>query len=195
MAARTFPTVGVSPIDVYTLDDRPGIYCEQVVTLPSTTEVMGVKVVAAPTMISGGNYIALDVRVTTAGTAGTWASAIYAKMTQGATKNISGYLCAAEFELTNTVAIPSDMAVLVLDCTVSYTGTPAACIPYIMCRDYGSTDADVFARFYDHTKATTDGTKLVSSLSDTFETNVDIALAMMYGTTKFWLLGSTTTPA
>lgn len=193
--ARTFPTVGVSPIDAYNTDDRPSAYFEQVVTLPDTSEVRNVYILGTPTMISGGNYIALDVRVVTAGTAGTWASAIYAKMTQGATKNINGYLCAAEFELTNTVASPSNMAVIVLDCTVSYTGTPAVCIPYIMCRDYGSTDADVFARFYDHTKATTDGTKLVSSLSNTFETNVDIALAMMYGTTKFWLLGSTTTPA
>ena len=193
--ARTFPTVGVSPIDVYNVDDRSSAYFEHVVTAPDTSEFRNVYIVSTPTMISGANYMALDVRVTTAGTAGTWASAIYAKITQGATKNINGYLCAAEFELSNSVAIPSDMAVLVLNATVSYTGTPAACIPYIMCRDYGSTDADIFARFFDHTKATTDGSKLISSVSDTFETNVDIALAMMYGTTKFWLLGSTTTPA
>lgn len=193
--ARTFPTCGVSPIDAYVTDDRPCAYFEHIVTLPSTAEVRAVYVVATPTMISGGNYIGFDVRVTTAGTAGTWASAIYAKMTQGTTKNVNGYLCAAEFELANAVVNPSNMAVLVLNCSVSYTGTPPAAVPYIMCRDYGSTDADVFARFLDHTKATTDGTKLISSTTGTFETNVDIALAMMYGTTKFWLLGSTTTPA
>lgn len=192
--ARTFPTIGVSPCDFYVTVARPAGYFEQVVTLPSTAEVRAVYIVGTPTMISGGNYIGLDVRVTPAGTAGTWASAIYAKMTEGATKHINGYLCAAEFELSNAAPSPSNMAVLVLNATVSYTGTPPACIPYIMCRDYGSTDADIFVRFMDHTKATTDGTKLVTSTAGGFESNVDIAVSCMYGTTKFWLLGSTTTP-
>jgi hypothetical protein len=145
MAERTLPTAGVSPIDVYNTAVRPGAYFEHVVT-DDGTERHNVEVVSTPTMASGGNYVGLNVVVTTAGTAAAWVSGIYSKVIQGATKNVNGYLCAAEFEMVNSAANESANFVIVLNS--SNTGAnPSSNKAYIALRDYG-TAANANAVFW-----------------------------------------------
>jgi len=134
--ARTFPTAGVSPIDVYNTQVRPGAYFEHVVT-DDGTERHNVEVVSTPTMASAGNYVGLNVVVTTAGTAASWVSGIYSKVVQGSTKNVNGYLCAAEFELTNSAANESANFVIVLNST-NTGANPSGQKAYIALRDYGT---------------------------------------------------------
>jgi len=136
--ARTFPTVGVSPIDVYNVDDRPCAYFEQVITLPDTTQVDAVKVVGTPTMIASSQYVGIESAVAPVGTSGAWAASIFAKMTQDSTKRITGYLCAGEFELNNSAPLASAMACLVLNWNNSATDAVGGNQAYIILRDYSS---------------------------------------------------------
>jgi len=135
--ARTFPTAGQSPIDAYNTQVRPSVYIEHVVT-DDGTERHNVELVSTATMASGGNYVNLNITTTTAGTAAAWVSGIYSKITQGSTKNVNGYFCAAEFELVNSAANESANFVLVLNASNSGANVSGQSA-FIAFREYGST--------------------------------------------------------
>ncbi len=182
--ARTFPTVGVSPIDAYSTDVRPTAYFEHVIT-DDGTERHNVELVATPTMISGGNYVNLNVVTTLAGTAAAWVSSIYAKIIQGTTKRVNGYLCAAELEVINTNTNVSDWFVLVLNGNSTTNGQHSA---YIACRSYGTA---VLGNLFwlDDTIEAAVGTKSASSL---FSTNVATVathhIKVMIGATAYFIM-------
>lgn len=191
--ARTFPSAGVSPCDYYNVDDRSTAYFEHVVTAPDTTEFRNVYAVSTVTLISGANYIGVDSRVTTAGTAGAWVSALYCKVTQGSTKNVNGYLCAAEFELTNSAANVSDWFVIVLNASNSgaQQGSHSS---YIALRDYGSTDIQSLLWVStDHTIGTKSDTALMTTFAD--GAHISHAIRIIAGATPYWILCSSQAPS
>ena len=167
MAARTLPTAGVSPIDVYSTAVRPCAYFEHTVT-DDGTERHAMEIVSTATMASAGNYAGLNIVVTTAGTAASWVSGLFCKVVQGSTKNVNGYLCAAEFEMTNSAANESSNFVIVLNS--SNTGVnPSGHKAYIALRDYGTAAlANAFLWLGDEIE-TAVGTKSATAL---FSTNV-----------------------
>lgn len=191
MTARTLPTAGVSPIDVYNTAVRPGGYFEHVVT-DDGTERHNVEMVSTPTMASAGNYVNLNVTTTTAGTAAAWVSSIYAKITQGSTKNVNGYFCAAELELVNSAANVSDNFVLVLNYQNNGSGRGSH-ESYIALRDYGSLAANSLLWIGDSTIGSNVTTSLVStSTSDVTATH---CVRFLVGSTPLWFICSSAGPA
>lgn len=91
---------------------------------------------------AGKSVVAQNIVLTTTGTAGMWASAIYAKVVEGTTKNVNGYISAAEFEVAvaGTYA-PSSIQILSLNSTVTNGSMKSGSgMAYIGLHDYG-TDA------------------------------------------------------
>lgn len=195
--ARTFPTVGISPIDAYVTDDRPCAYFEQVLTLPDTTEVNTVKIVGTPTMISASSFSALRVEAAPVGTTGGWAAGIYVKITQDSTKRISGYLCPGEFELINAAANASAMAVLTLNWNNSATspGAPGGSTQaYIQLRDYSSgTPCSALFEFTDITVGSADATSLICAMGNA--TTASHVIRITVKNTPYWILMDSTPPA
>lgn len=189
--ARTFPTAGLSPIDVYNTQVRPGVYVEHVVT-DDGTERHSVELVSTATMASGGNYVNLNVVTTTGGTAGSWVSSIYAKITQGTTKNVNGYFCAAEFEIVNGAANVSDNFCLVLNYQNNGSGRGSH-ESYIAIRDYGSLAATSLLWIADSTI----GTNVTTSLMSTSTSDVTVTHCVRFyaGSTPYWFLVSSAGPA
>jgi len=147
------------------------------------------------TLSSGDSMVGLNVAVTPTGTAGMWVSAIFAKVTQGTTKHVNGYLCAAELELNITGTYnPSDWAVLVLNSGDNNTGGQVHS-SYILFRDYGTSEPEQVFRFYDASVGTTNGTSLFSSASAGWEDNCTHTMRIMVGTTPYWILLSNVTTA
>jgi len=180
---RTLPTAGMSPIDVYSTAVRPCGYFEHVFT-DDGTERHTIEIVSTATMASGGNYAGLNIAVTTAGTAATWVSPLYCKVTQGTTKNVNGYLCAAEFEVVNGAANVSDNFVLVLNYQNNGSGHGSH-ESYIALRDYGSLAANSFLWIADATVASGDATALVSSKTSAA---VSHTLRIIVGSTNYWIM-------
>lgn len=79
------------------------------------TEAHGLDVVSVGELSSGDNLVGVNSVLTPTGTAGTWASAVYGKVVQGATKTVNGYISGGEFEVADTNAAPSEVHTLVLD--------------------------------------------------------------------------------
>ena len=159
-------------------------------------ELHGVDVAYTGTQASGGNLVALNVAHTTAGTAGTWSGAVYAKITQGTTKNVTGYLTAAEFEVVNSCATSGMWWVLTLN--ANNKAAAQAGSGYIVLRDYGSTPTNVFLSLYDQTSFDTTSAKtslLFTKASPTIA-EINVAIRCTYDTagTPFWLLGTRTAP-
>lgn len=156
-----------------------------------TGEVHGLEVAFTGTLSSGDAIIGGNFAVTTAGTAGMWASGIYAKVVQGATKNVSGYLCAAEFELQNTAALSSDNAVLVLTSSSAVTGG-ITCVPYIMLREYGgvTTPGDALVRIFgDAGQTGTTNANILWSTVTSAKTNTH-TIRIMVGSTPYYIMCS-----
>lgn len=159
------------------------------------TALKAFSIVNTATNISGAEMISLDVRQTIAGSAGSWNTAAFFQITESATKHVSGYFCAAEFEVVNDCKTASTWGVLVLNSISKYFAGPSA---YIILRDYGSTACLAFASFIDIADATTVAAgKILSGLSGGKETTCNVALRCSFGVggTPFWLLGTTTAPA
>ena len=165
--ARTLPTAGVSPIDVYSTAVRPCAYFEHTVT-DDGTERHAVEIVSTATMASAGSYVGLNIVTTTAGTAASWVAPLYCKVVQGSTKNVNGYLCAAEFELSNTAANESANFVIVLNSTNSGANASGE-KAYIALRDYGTATNAMAAFWLGPEIETAVGTKSATAL---FSTNV-----------------------
>jgi hypothetical protein len=95
---------------------------------------------ASGALLSGKGLVAQNIVLTTKGTAGSWACGLYVKIVEGTTKNVNGYLNAAEFELSVAGTYnPSDMCVLALNSTLTNTAMSNCSHPaYIYLRDYGT---------------------------------------------------------
>lgn len=189
---RTFPTAGLSPIDVYNTAVRPSGYFEHVVT-DDGTERHNIELVAVPTMASGGNYVNLNLVTTTAGAAATWVASLYAKVVQGSIKNVNGYFCAAELELVNSAANVSDNFVLVLN----YQNNGAqrgSHESYIALRNYGSLAANSLFWFGEASLlGTVSATTLVSTSADKAATH--LIRCMLPDGTVLRLLATTAAPS
>lgn len=135
---------------------------------------------------SGDSMVGGNFAVTPTGTAATWVSGIYAKVTQGATKAVNGYISAAEFEVVNSADSVSDWFLLVLNASNSgaQQGSHSS---YIALRDYGSTDIQSFLW------VSTDFT-IGSSATDLIATKTSAAvshvLRIIVGSTPYWIMVS-----
>jgi hypothetical protein len=139
--------------------------------------------------------VSLNVAHTTAGTAGSWAAAVYAKITQGTTKNVNGYLTAGEFEVINTNTNPSDWFVVTLNANSTNLGSHSS---FLALRNYGT--AVLNSLFWVGDAALIDATGpssdvLVSTLGAGKETTVSHAVRFIADGTPYWLLASSTAPA
>jgi hypothetical protein len=155
-------------------------------------------IVNTGTLSSGDSLVGLNIVTTAAGTAGSWVSGLYVKTVQ-ASKMVNGYICAAEIELQSTAAGASDNAVLVLNSTRNHTGSPPACDPYIMLREYGTTYGNVFVRIFGDTgQGATNAVNaalLVSQAKAAHEADCDVVIRCMVGSTPVWLLATTVAPS
>lgn len=150
-----------------------------------------VSVVSSGTLASGAGLVGVNIAVTTAGTAGTWVSGIYAKVTQGATKNVNGYLCGAEFEVINTANNVSDNFVLVLNSNNS-GGQRGQHESYIALRSYGSLAANSFLWIEDQTIGTNNTAVLISSTGAKTHSH---SIRIIVDDTAYWLMVTSTGPA
>jgi hypothetical protein len=158
-----------------------------------TGEEHAASIAMGGTLSSGDSMVGLNIAVTTAGTAGQWVSALYAKVVQGATKNVNGYLCAAEFEVTNSADNISAWFVMVLNAgnSGSTSGSNSA---YVALREYGSTPVPNLFWFAENAI----GTKSDTSLLTTFADGAHISHAIRCSTgnqVPLWILCSTQVPS
>lgn len=159
-----------------------------------TGEDYGISVTYGGTLSSADSVVGVNVAITTAGTAGTWVSGIYAKVTQGTTQNVSGYICGAEFEVINTCAAPSHLSCLVLDANNS--GGASEFGSYIDLRDYGTNEPPLFL-WAPEMDASTHGAggdaKIWSTVAS--DSPCDRKLAIRVGTTAYWIMCTTEKPS
>jgi len=142
------------------------------------------------TLSSGDSMVGINSRVTTAGSAATWVSGIYAKVTQGSTKNVNGYISGAEFEVINSADNVSDWFPLVLNANNSgaQVGSHSS---YIGLRDYGSTKIQSLLWIEDQTIGTLSATSLVSTTNDEAASHV---LRIIIDDTPYWILLTSAVP-
>ena len=195
--ARTFPTAGVSPIDVYNTQVRPGAYIEHVVTLAGA-EVHGMEIVGTPTMtIAADSYVALNIATTPAGVLGTWVSSIFAKVTQSV-ESVDGYICAAEFEVNKSGSITNRVyGVIVLNNGNNIAGSQSSSA-FILCREYGSNVLNALVKFGDNASysATASTAVAVSAAADGAATHKVRFITTIAGVaTPMWFLATTVAPA
>ena len=134
-------------------------------------EEHGTSLAVAGVLSSGDSLVGLNVAVTPTGTAGSWVSGIYAKVTQGSTKAVNGYISGAELEVINTADNVSDNFVLVLNSNSSgnQRGQHES---YIALRSYGTKAANSFIWIEDQTiGADNDVTSLIAANNPTAATH------------------------
>lgn len=142
---------------------------------------------------SGDMMVAANFICTPTGTAASWCSGIYAKVVEGTTKSVNGYLCAAELELIIGAGDynPSDCAVLVLNAQINNVNLANISHPaYVYLREYGASAMPNLFWFADQTVGTNSEAVLLSTL------NADQAashtIKFLVGTTPYWILCTTT---
>jgi hypothetical protein len=165
------------------------VHCKSL-TLGGGTSVSGEvhvsDIAASGALSSSSGLVGQNVVLTTQGTAGAWASALYAKVTEGTTKNVNGYLCAAEFELAIAGTYnASDAAVLVLNSTMTNSGGAISHPAYIYIREYGTKLMDNLLWFGDASIGTTSKTTLLSTTADLAATHT---IKVLIGATPVWIL-------
>jgi len=147
-------------------------------------------------LTSGLYLVAQNIVLTTAGTAGSWACGLYVKTVEGTTKNVNGYLNAAEFELSVAGTYsPSDMCVLALNSTLTNTAMANCSHPaYIFLRDYGTaggaalgaTSMNNLFWFGDQTiGADNDATSLLAANSIAISTHT---IRFLIGNTPYYIM-------
>ena len=148
-------------------------------------------------MYALGNYAALSILTTPAGTLGTWASSMFVKTSQ-TVNSIDGYICAAEFEVHKTGSYTNrDYAVLVLNNANSIAGAQSSSA-FIVCHEYGTNVLNALVKFAENAQysATASSTALVSVSTDTTSTRRVRFVATVAGVaTNMWFLATTTAPA
>lgn len=143
------------------------------------------------TLSSGDGMVGLNVAVTPSGTAAAWVSGIYAKVTQGATKAVNGYISAAELEVINAAANVSDWFVLVLNAQ-NNGANQGSHSSYIALRDYGSLDIASLLWVGDHSIGTNDTAVLMSSTGAKTHSH---SIRFIVGSTPYWIMCTSTGPA
>jgi len=145
---------------------------------------------------SGDSMVAGNFAVTPTGTGATWASGLFAKVTQGTTKAVNGYFSGGEFEC-NVGAMSSnlsDFGVLVLNWNSAATSSMGNVThgAYMLLRDYGTQPIGCFASFIDASLGTKSDTSIVTTIGTTSSTN---AVRIQIGTTYYWLLATSVAPS
>jgi len=157
-----------------------------------TSEAHAVDQAVTGSVASGGGIVAHNIKLTTSGTAGAWAAGLFVNVTQGTTKNINGYLTAAEFEVKNSNTNVSDWFVITLN---SWSTTLGSHSSYIALRDYGTTKIQSFLWVStDHTIGTDSDTALFTSTADDAAATSH-ALRIIVGGTPYWILCTNQTPS
>lgn len=187
--ARTFPTIGQSPIDAYTTGRVPASYFEFAGTITTGQEWHGNEIVAAPVLTSGSSYVGQNIVVTATGTSGSWVSGSFTKVAiNPATFIAGGYVSAAEFELAISGTLQTcDFGVIVLDGAQSNTFSPT--MPrgaFILVNDWGATEIPNFVRL----SSTSVGSADTSLFATKSGATVSHTLKMMVGTTSYWIMVS-----
>ena len=136
-------------------------------------------------LISGSGLVGQNIVLTTKGTAGSWACGLYVKIIEGTTKNVNGYLNAAEFELVIAGSYnASDACVIALNSTISNTGGAISHPAYIYIREYGTKLMHNLFWFGD--AAIGSGkTTLLSTAGDLATTHT---IKVLIGDTPVWIL-------
>jgi hypothetical protein len=146
---------------------------------------------ASGVLASGKGLVGQNIVLTTLGTAGSWACGLYVKIVQGSTKNVNGYLNAAEFELVSSCVNASDFCVIALNSSVTASSCQDPAFIYI--RDYGTLglNNNLFWFGPEITIGSGSATALVTTATDHTAThNIKIKV----GSTVMWLLATTTAP-
>lgn len=141
--------------------------------------------IGSPSIALGANdQVGTGVQLNTNGAGRNWAAGIFANITQGTTKNVSGYLTAAEFEVKlSAVSNMSEWSVMTLNSWDN--NTVGSYRTYIWLRDYGSLAMNSLLRFSDASVATTTKGALLSTTADLASTHV---IRVLFGTTPIWIL-------
>jgi hypothetical protein len=170
-------------------------------TTPAT-EDHAIEINHTGTQISAGGCVGLNIVETTAGTAGAWSCGIYAKVVEGTTKNVNGYLNAAEFELSVAGTYnPSDMCVMALNSTITNTAMANCSHPaYIYLRDYGtdggtyggSTSMKNLFWFGDQTISGSDQDAAALLAPNTIATSTH-TIRFLIGSTPYYIMCANTT--
>jgi hypothetical protein len=136
--------------------------------------------------IGAGNQVGNAMLVTTNGSGRTWAAGSYTQIQQGSVKNVTGYITAAEFEVTlAAVANVSEWAVITLNSSDS--NAIGSYRSFIWLREYGSMKMNSLLRFGEteyNSIAATDKTTLLSTAGDLATTHT---IRCMVGTTPIWI--------
>jgi len=159
-----------------------------------TTEKHAVDISVTGSTASGGSVVGLNIVATTSGTAATWAAGLFARITEGATKNVNGYLCAAEFELNVGAGAynPSDCGVLVLNSWIDNVNYGNISHPaYIHLREYGVSKMTNLLWFGDAVIGTTSKATLLSTSADLAASHT---IKILVGATPLWILCNATGP-
>jgi len=164
------------------------------------TELRAVDIAQTATHISGSTMVALNVAQTIAGTAGTWSSAVFAKVTQGASAaGVSGYVSAAEFEtnMDQTSGTPQWYVLSLNANGDEASGLRHAKSAYVALWDYGDVKLGNLFHFASLgvVPATASTTAIVSKLGAGKETTCDAAVKFDVAGVPYWFLCSTTAPA
>ncbi len=154
-----------------------------------TGEEHGLDVTVSGTLSSGDGLVGANLITTLSGTAGAWGCSLFAKVIQGSTKSIDGYLNAAEFELINSAANASAMAVITLNWNNSATspGAPGGSTQaYIQLREYSSgTPCSNLFEFTDVTIGSASATVLITPRT---ASAVSHGIKMTVKNTPYWIM-------
>jgi hypothetical protein len=147
--------------------------------------------IGSPSIALGAtDQVGTGVQLNTNGIGRNWAAGIFANITQGTTKNVTGYLTAAEFEVKlSAVTNMSEWSVMTLN---SWDNNAVGSYrTYIWLRDYGSLAMNSLLRFSDAVVATTTKSALLSTSGDLASSHT---IRVLFGTTPIWILCNSTGP-
>ena len=146
---------------------------------------------------SDDSMVGLNVAVTPSGTLGTWASGIFAKVTQ-TVESIDGYISGAEFEVNKSGSITNRVyGVIVLNNGNNIAGAQSSSA-FIMCREYGSNVLNALVKFGDNASYSASASEAVavSVAADGAATHKVRFITTIAGVaTPMWFLATTTAPA
>jgi hypothetical protein len=207
--ARTFPTAGLSPIDAYVTSEVPAGYFRHELVDTLDSALCTVNVITNCDLVSGGILQGFNSTITlgTSSTRGTTACAGYFKIDLGSADTaVSGRtsVLEARVDIGASSANPGTISCMCLDwnnlCTAPSTSWANS---YIMLRDRVEDNANscirAFLSFYDHAAlddgGTTSGSSVIQDTAAEGTHNVSIACTYGPGNTRFYLMGTTTTPS
>jgi len=157
------------------------------------TELHALELNYTATAVSGANMVGLNIAVTTAGTAASWISGLFVKITEPTTKTVNGYFCAAEFELATSCATSSAMAVITLNSNITAMGSDNN-TAFIKCQDWGTEEMPALFDITSLDEGSTSNTTLWTTTGTGYEDNVDYAIRIVRSATPYWITACSTGP-